>query len=141
MYAPTPSVPPHSAVTATSSPIEALILTPVAMLGSEAGSDSNESPDGADARRPRDVVQNAVDATGSVERVQEDRPQGGVGDDPAPHRRSEAEEEDGERDQRDRGDRSQELDQDNEASRSARKLPIRTPTTTPTTTAIASPWA
>jgi hypothetical protein len=57
-------------------------------------------------------VQNGVDATGAVERVQEDGPQGGVGDDPAPHRRSEAEEEDRERDQRDRGDRSQELDHD-----------------------------
>jgi hypothetical protein len=57
-------------------------------------------------------MQNAVDATGAVERVQEDRPQGGIRDDPAPHRRSEAEEEDRERDQRDRRDRSQELDQD-----------------------------
>jgi hypothetical protein len=55
-------------------------------------------------------VEDVVDATRSVERVHEDRPESGVRDNPASHRDTEAEEEDRQRDHRDRRDRSQELD-------------------------------
>ena len=115
MYEPMPPPVPitNSAVTQTSSASEALTRMPVAMLGSAAGSVTRTSrPHAPDAGRSRDVVQEAVGAADAVDRVDEDRPDGGEGDHEAAHRRVEAEEQDRELDERDGRDRPQELDHD-----------------------------
>ena len=86
---------------------------PVAMLGSAAGSVTRtRRPAGPTPDVRAHVVQEAVGAANAVDRVDENRPEGGEGHDVAVHRGAQAEQHERERDQRDGRDRPQELDHD-----------------------------
>ena len=72
-----------------------------------------EPPDAPDARRPRDVLEHAVAASHAVDRVDENRPNGGKDNDETVCGDAKwAEEQDRERDERDGRNRAQELDHD-----------------------------
>ena len=111
------------------------------MLGSAAGSVTRTSPAGSsDAGRPRDVVEHPIAPTYAVQRVDEDRPDRGVRDEEADLRvRVRRRVRPG--DERDRGDRAQELDHDRRCSRASGSSRWGRPPRPRQTIAIASPWA